>query len=111
MELSNSFEKSLNILRQLQSSTEIENYDKWRASIWINGREEGFCLYNRSGEVRIIFSEARHSDLIVIYFCFRDGFNEDENMITNETYRNARYCEEKEAFEIILNLMRVENWI
>ena len=85
---------------------------KWRTSIWINGREEGFCLYNRSGEVRIIFSEARHSDLIVIYFCFRDGFNENENMITNETYRNANYYgSEKDAVQKIIKLMRVESWI
>lgn len=112
MELSNSFERSLKILRMLQSSDKIENSEKWFPSIWKNGREEGFCLLNNDHNIRIIFSECRNSDLMVIYFCNKNGFDINSQTITEEVYRSAIYCGSNEdAYLKILNLMRIENWI
>jgi hypothetical protein len=111
MELSNSFEKSLQILRKIQSVDKIEDRNLWIPTPWINGREEGFCLFNYKSKHRIIFSECRNSDLCVIYFCNENGFIEDKNMITEETYRKAKYTSFEKALNTILPLFKIENWI
>jgi len=111
MELSESFEKSLQILRKLQSFDKIEDRNIWIPTPWINGREEGFCLFNYKTKQRIIFCQCRNSDLFVIYFCNESGFIDRKNMITEETYRKAKYVSFEKAFDSILPLFKIENWI
>jgi hypothetical protein len=111
LKLSSSFERSLSIFRKLQNE-KIDNSKRWESSLWINGREEGISLTNYEDGNKIIFTEARNSDAIVIYYGKQDDFEGYFEMITEETYKRGIYLyDDEEVFQKILFLMKIENWI
>jgi hypothetical protein len=109
-ELSSSFERSYHILKKLQNLKLDDK--KWFTGIWINGREEGITLTNYSDKIKIIFTQSRNSDAMVIYYGKQDDFEGYFGMITEKIFNKCMYLnDEEEVLEKILFLMKIENWI
>jgi len=81
---------------------------------WSNGREQGLCL-ERSGSVekiaidKIVFSEARNSDEILIVYGSRSDFDFQTNQPNDEIWESRMYFNRNDyskAAEYIANLLK-----
>lgn len=78
---------------------------------YLNGRECGFAIRitnNIGSDKKIVFSETRRSDKIVVYVGRSTDFSMEGNSPSDEVYKNARYfpcLEFAKAAEFIVEQM------
>lgn len=94
--LTRSNAKGYAILAIIAEELSDEEWGLLHVEPYLNGRESGFAVqfYARKGkpDVKLVFSEARGTDSIVIYKGKSYEFSMQGNGLTEEIYRNAFYC-------------------
>ena len=68
----------------------LDEDDDLRVEPYLNGRENGFAVKLRSGNEKVVFSQHRRSDDIVVYSDKYHRFSMQGNSPTDEIYYNRQ---------------------
>lgn len=90
-----------------------DQIDKFTIETYLNGREEGFAICDKTYHKKVAFSEYRNNDSIVVYFGETVNFSLQGNSPDEKTYKNSKsfeYNQYLNAAEFIQNYLFIQNY-